>query len=58
VGPPAEEICAAAGVGSEEPMRILKGLEHLSYQKTLSVLGFFTPSEAKAPETLQWPCST
>lgn len=31
-------------------MRILKGLEHLSYQKTLSVLGFFTPSEAKAPE--------
>jgi len=42
LGSPAQERCEAAGAGPEEAMKMLGGLENLSYEVRLRELDFFS----------------
>lgn len=47
-GAPAQEGGGAIGVGAEEAIRMLTGLQHLSHGGTLGELGIVQPGEKKA----------
>jgi len=48
--PPAQVRCGAIGVGPEEAVKMVKGLEHLSYKDRLRELGFFSMEKRSSRE--------
>ena len=50
--PPTQEGCGAVGVGPEEAMKMIRGLEHLSYKERLREMGLFSMEKKKFQEHL------
>ena len=42
LGPPAQERCGVVGVGPEDATKMLRGLEHLFYEKRMRQLSLFS----------------